>query len=513
MTTTASRLPTAKDAEQQVIGSLLIEPPLIEKVARVLRVDDFTDPAHRATYKVLTELCRKGLPISAVIVKQHLDEDATFSTGEPPAAYLYQLGCDVVTTAHVDYHMGLIANASKKRRLHSAVSFAAESALNGKPVNEVLCDLGAAVDDLQREDDSKANAIESYPLNKFIEQDHKTEFLIEGCITVAQPGVFAARSKALKTTVALDAALSIATGRKFLGKFWVPEAHPCGIISAESGGATLSESFQRIATAKELFVSGIENLHVSTKMPPLKTPEGRASLERFIEEKDLRCVFVDPTYKALPGVDDTQLSKMSEHLFPISDIVDRTGCSIVMVHHNKKTPRQPGAHYVEPTIEDIQGSGYQQWGRFFLLLNKRREWEPSEGRHWLWLRMEGSAGFGSRHFLDVHEGRYTDAGGRVWDIELSDPCEGAEREKQERKATQQIGQMEADRSAVCDLLAKHPEGLTKTKAKTLSGVSGRRWSDVLKTMFKEGDIETTEVIVSNHKTPHDGIKLTTIEDF
>jgi hypothetical protein len=329
-------------------------------------------------------------------------------------------------------------------------------------------------------------------------------------VTEAQPGVWAAKSKSLKTTTAVAAAIALATGRPFLGHYEVPEAQPCGIISSESGGATLKESFERICAEMGLFPSEIKNLHVSTDMPLLTTPEGRDQLERWIEKYGLKVSWVDPTYQAFAGVDDTQLMQMALHLFPLSKIIDRTRCSIIPVHHNKKTPRM-GDFYAEPTQDDIQGSGFQQWARFFVMLGRRREWEPDQGRHWLWFKTEGSAGFGSRHFLNLTEGRRSDPGGRVWDVQLAEPHEGAEQERDDAEAQREALRMEKDRTAVCDVLVKHPNGMSWTKALRLAKVSSRRWDVVRDTMLDEGDVEECEITIANQKTPKPGIKLATTE--
>ena len=57
-------LPRAVDAEQQVVGSLLIEPPLIDLVASKLRPDDFTDSAHREAYSIIADLTKARHPCS-----------------------------------------------------------------------------------------------------------------------------------------------------------------------------------------------------------------------------------------------------------------------------------------------------------------------------------------------------------------------------------------------------------------------------------------------------------------
>ena len=256
--------------------------------------------------------------------------------------------------------------------------------------------------------------------------------------------------------------------------------------------------------------SAIDNLHISTEMPLLTTPEGRDQLEHWIEKYGLRAVWIDPTYQAFAGVDDTQLMQMALHLFPLSKIVDRQRCSLIAVHHNKKTPRT-GDYYAEPTMDDIQGSGFQQWARFFVMLGRRREWEPTTGQHWLWFRTEGSAGFGSRYHLNLTEGRRCDPGGRIWQLELCDPQENVEQERTDAEAEKDSRQLERDRSAVCSALLDSPDGTSWSNALRKAKVSSRRWELVKETMLDEGDVVECEIFISNQKTPRPGIKLAATE--
>lgn len=505
-----STLPTASDAVRQMIGGCLIDPTQIKEASRAVRPAALTSPQDRAAWHVLVETERAGEPIDIATVLHRLKSRIEFAE-ESAAVYLAEVGMDCVTAANVQYHAQNVAEAARKRQLHIVAREVAADALNGKCSADIAADLGSFLNEFRRDVDPAARELEAYPLPDFMRLEFRQNFLINGVITEGQAGVVSAKSKTNKTNLSLAMAAAIASGRPFLNQYEVTEPQPCGIISAESGGATIQEGFGRISAAMRLIPSELKNLIVSTKVPLLTTPDGLDQLERLIIKYGLRALFVDPTYKAFAGVDDSQLSQMALHLFPLSEIIDRTGCSVVMVHHNRKSPARQGDHYAEPTQDDIQGTGFQQWARFFVLLNKRREWDPKEGKHWLWFKTEGSAGFGSRFFLNITEGRGCDPGGRVWDVTLSEPREAAEQEQGAAVASKEAQRMESDRRAVCNVLAKHPDGLSWTKALRLSDVSERRWQLVKETMLDEGDVEECEVTLGNRKTPTSGIKLATTE--
>jgi hypothetical protein len=92
-------------------------------------------------------------------------------------------------------------------------------------------------------------------------------------------------------------------------------------------------------------------------------------------------------------------------------------------------------------------------------------------------------------------------------LEFSEPSEGQQREREQRTAEKEGAKLESERQAVCGVLAKCPDGLSWSKALRLAKVSERRWSRVKEAMFDEGDVEETQIVIGNRKTPQLGIKL------
>ena len=85
---------------------------------------------------------------------------------------------------------------------------------------------------------------------EFLAGDYRQEFLIPRVLVRKQPAVFGGPSKTLKTLIALDAAISMATATPFLGKWPVMKRARVGFASGESGEFTLKETCLRILKAK-----------------------------------------------------------------------------------------------------------------------------------------------------------------------------------------------------------------------------------------------------------------------
>ena len=511
----ATTPPSAPLSEREVALGYVTMPEHFATMCQRLSVGDLSDEHHRALATCASQLHPENTPVSVSNLIAKLGDHPVFRrTNIKPADYLGELTLDVIGQLRFvsfeswQYHAGIVADKVRKRRIHALGLDAVSGSLNGHTSDELLANLWAGVEDLRREADPNASEIVSFPLCEFIKQDHRVECLIEGLQPARMGGLIAAKSKGQKTTIACGMDFGLATGTPVLGRFHVPRPVSCGIMSGESGAATIAETFQRIAAASEIDIRDVRNLHVSTEVPQLLTAKDCDSVERFIDRHALESLTIDPSYLAFAGVDDTQLSKMGEVLAPLNGIIQRTVCGIRIVIHNRKTTPAP---YGEPTLEEIGGTGLAQWARYWILLNKRREWDPNEGRHWLWFSSGSSAGFGHRYFLDVTEGRRSDPGGRTWQLAFSEPSEGQQREREQEAAEKEAAKLEGERRAVCNALAASPDGLSWSKALRTANVSSRRWDLVNETMLDEGDVEECTITVSNHKTSQPGIKLATSE--
>jgi len=70
------RLPPQNiEAEQSVIGAILIDPDVLFTVMETLRPEDFYRPAHQKIYKAMCRLLEEGQPVDLVTVTAALRDD------------------------------------------------------------------------------------------------------------------------------------------------------------------------------------------------------------------------------------------------------------------------------------------------------------------------------------------------------------------------------------------------------------------------------------------------------
>ena len=127
------------EAEQAVLGAMLIDKEAIAKATEVLSADDFYREAHRVIFIAMLELYNKNEAVDMVTVTEILKRDNKLED-IGGIAYITSLANVVLTAANVKYHAEIVAEKSVLRQL---VRVSTEIAAMGYEANE---DVGTLLD-------------------------------------------------------------------------------------------------------------------------------------------------------------------------------------------------------------------------------------------------------------------------------------------------------------------------------------------------------------------------------
>ena len=111
--------PNNIEAEQSVLGGMLLSKDAIADVVEILRSDDFYRPAHQIIYDIIIDLYGRGDPADAVTIFDELQkrgEVARVGGG----AYLHTLTAVVPTAANAGYYARIVREQAILRRLIEA---------------------------------------------------------------------------------------------------------------------------------------------------------------------------------------------------------------------------------------------------------------------------------------------------------------------------------------------------------------------------------------------------------
>ena len=108
------------DAEQSVLGALMLDKDAIVAVADMLAPEDFYKGAHGTIYTAITELYEKGEPIDVLSLSNRLDEKKKLAE-VGGAAYLASLANMVPSASNIAHYAGVVKKKSTLRKLiHAA---------------------------------------------------------------------------------------------------------------------------------------------------------------------------------------------------------------------------------------------------------------------------------------------------------------------------------------------------------------------------------------------------------
>jgi replicative DNA helicase len=108
--------PNNLEAEQSILGGLMVDPFAWDQVSAILTEDDFYKVAHRKIYNAIAELYAKSQPVDIITVSNHLSErneiDAIGGT-----SYLAEVMNATPTAAHIESYAQIVHEKALLRKL------------------------------------------------------------------------------------------------------------------------------------------------------------------------------------------------------------------------------------------------------------------------------------------------------------------------------------------------------------------------------------------------------------
>ena len=111
--------PNSMEAEQSVLGSMLLDKEAVAAAAEVLHGEDFYSDAHREIYEAILDIYDRGMPVDLVTLAEALRQRGTLeSVGG--GTYISDLSMSVPSTANVRYYVRIVEEKAVLRRLIAA---------------------------------------------------------------------------------------------------------------------------------------------------------------------------------------------------------------------------------------------------------------------------------------------------------------------------------------------------------------------------------------------------------
>ena len=135
------------DAENAVVGSILVDARCLCEVRELLRPEDFALAIHQEIYRAALALERQNAPIDPVTIREAAAKAGT----EISAQYMMDLMSNTPTAANAGAYAQITRDASLRRQIASLAKIAQEQAGTAAAPADILRDLSRGVAQLQQE--------------------------------------------------------------------------------------------------------------------------------------------------------------------------------------------------------------------------------------------------------------------------------------------------------------------------------------------------------------------------
>ncbi|HAN80672.1 MAG: replicative DNA helicase [Gammaproteobacteria bacterium] len=138
--------PHSLEAEQSLLGGLLLDAQTWDQVSGMVTKEDFYLPQHRLIFEAIFKLSERGSPLDVLTISEELDvmDEAEHAGG---IAYLSELAASASSASNVVAYAGIIRDRSVLRQLIRVAGEMSENARKpaGRSVSEILDEAEAKV--------------------------------------------------------------------------------------------------------------------------------------------------------------------------------------------------------------------------------------------------------------------------------------------------------------------------------------------------------------------------------
>jgi replicative DNA helicase len=139
------------EAEQSVLGGLLIDPSRIDDVIEKISADDFYNNDNKIIFAMLADMAADGAAVDPVTISERLSEDGTLDA-VGGFAFILELASNTPSASNIMAYAQIVADRSMERRILSAGMRLCEIGQEDGDVDEKLNLLHAELAKLERND-------------------------------------------------------------------------------------------------------------------------------------------------------------------------------------------------------------------------------------------------------------------------------------------------------------------------------------------------------------------------
>jgi len=365
---------------------------------------------------------------------------------------------------------------------------------------------GDLLPDDPKPDPSRFQVYSATDLNRM---DLKPKFIFQDALVADVPAVIGGREKSLKSLVAMDLALSMASGAAWLGHFKCLQRSRCLYFIGEGGLVFARDATGRIAASKGLDLENLRDLFLCQELPNLTNDRELNEVTSIIKDCGARVVVFDPLYLML-----AEGASGASNVYAMGALFQRllrtcrdAEATPVAVHHFRKS--QPVGTPAE--LSDLAQSGAAEFAGQWLLINRKEPYdEERPGSHEMIIRLGSRVGVSSRWHLHVEEGSLSHPGGRYWHPEILSPARARAEEEAQRIAAREDRwqkQLATNEDKIIAAMREMGGAETESQIRLRAGIGPKYFRPAFDALKQSGRVVQGQIQKGNRKKPYDCYRL------
>ena len=375
---TGLRLPYSPEAEQAVLGAILMESDVLPRVTEILPSSEYFYIAnHRMTYAVMLRLFTEGRPVDFITVLEELKRDPSFDEASGKT-YLVQMAQSCPAISNIESYAHLVRDKYDVRALITAANEIIEDSSDGEIEPQMLIDSaeqkiydirrGKDIQGLQRLDEVLFQTFDR--LDMLSRDDDSVRPVstgigeLDSVITGLNRSdliLLAARPGMGKTSFALNIARNVAAAKKTVAFFsleMTKEQLASRLLSSEAlvGGTKLRTGRLAPEEWKRLIGAGDVLKNVDLYLddtPGITVPEIKAKLRRL---RGIDLVVIDYLQLMSTGRrNDNRVQEISEITRNLKILAKEINVPVICLSQLSRASEQRQDH--RPQLSDLRDSG------------------------------------------------------------------------------------------------------------------------------------------------------------
>ena len=373
--------PHSVEAEQSVLGSILLDKEAMISVSETLVREDFYKEAHKVIYESMLKLYNSQSEIDLITLTDEL-RDQGYLDDIGGIAYITSLSTVVPTTSNIKYYVNIVKEKSISRQLISAANdiinlgydgsakveyvlenaekkifdISQERATNDfQPINQVISEALSMLEKLYEEKNDVTGLTTGFrDLNKKINGLQRSDLLLIAARPAMGKTAFAlnlVQNAALKGDASV-AVFSLEMSKEQLVQRMIASQSTVELKKIKTG--TLADNDWPRITDGMAILSGAK-IHIDDT-PGIKISELRSKCRKLKIEKGLDLVLID--YLQLmegEGQNESRQQEIAKISRSLKILAKELDCPVVALSQLSRAPEQRADH--RPMLSDLRESG------------------------------------------------------------------------------------------------------------------------------------------------------------